>query len=265
MIHPTAIIHPKAKLHATVQVGPFAVVDAGVDLGANCVVGPHVYLTGETKIGIANRFHAGCVIGDAPQDLKYKNEPTRLRIGDQNVFREHVTVHRSTKPDTETVVGSQNFFMANSHVAHNCAVGNHVILANGAMLGGHAVVQDRAFISGNCLVHQFVRVGTLALMQGGAAISQDLPPFTMVQRVNELCGLNAVGLRRAGFTAENRLELKRLYHLLFRGGKNLREALVEARENFTSAPSKVLLDFIAEAKRGVCSDSGRAAGQRDNK
>jgi len=260
MIHPTAIIHPKAKLDATVQVGPYAVIDEGVALGADCVVGPHVYLTGLTTIGAGNRFHAGCVIGDAPQDLKYRNEPTRLRIGGHNVFREHVTIHRSTKPDAETIIGSDNFLMANSHVAHNCAVGDHVILANGALLGGHAVVQDRAFLSGNCLVHQFTRVGTLALMQGGAAISRDLPPFTIALRENEICGLNVVGLRRAGFTAEPRMELKRLYHLLFRGGKNLRVALAEARGNFTGAPAKTLLDFIAEAKHGVCADIGRAAG-----
>ena len=264
MIHPTAIIHPKAKLDATVRIGPYAVIDAGVELGANCVVGPHVYLTGETKIGANNHFHAGCVIGDAPQDLKYKGELTRLRIGDDNVFREHVTLHRSNKPGTETVVGSHNFLMANSHVAHNCTVGDHVILANGALLGGHAVVQDRAFISGNCLVHQFTRVGTLALMQGGAAISQDLPPFAIALRVNEICGLNVVGLRRAGFTAEQRLELKRLYHLLFRGGKNLRKAQAVARQNFSSVPATTLLDFIAEAKRGVCRDSGHATGPSDD-
>jgi UDP-N-acetylglucosamine acyltransferase len=220
-------------------------------------------LTGETRIGAGNRFHAGCVIGDAPQDLKYQNEPTRLRIGDNNVFREHVTVHRSTKPDAETIVGSHNFLMANSHVAHNCIIGDHVILANGALLGGHAVVQDRAFISGNCLVHQFTRVGMLALMQGGAAISQDLPPFTIAQRENEICGLNVVGLRRAGFTAEQRLELKRLYHLLFRGGINLRAALAEAQKKFTSAPAKVLLDFIAVAKRGVCADTGCGPAEND--
>jgi len=263
MIHPTANIHPGAKLDATVQVGPFVVIDGGVELGANCVVGPHVYLTGLTTIGVGNQFHSGCVIGDAPQDLKYQNEPTRLRIGDNNVFREHVTVHRSTKLDAETIVGSHNFFMAHSHVAHNCTIGDHVILANGALLGGHAAVQDRAFVSGNCLVHQFTRVGTLALMQGGAAISQDLPPFTIAQRENEICGLNVVGLRRAGFTAEQRLELKRLYHLLFRGGKNLRAALAEARKDFSSAPAKVLLDFIAGAKRGVCADAGRAAAEND--
>jgi len=263
MIHPTAIIHPQAKLDPTVQVGPYAVIDASVELGADCVVGPHVYLTGETKIGAGNRFHAGCVIGDAPQDLKYKGEPTRLRIGDNNVFREHVTVHHSNRPEAETIVGSHNFFMANSHVAHNCIIGDHVILANGALLAGHAEVGDRAFLSGNCLVHQFTRVGTLAMMQGGSAISQDLPPFAMLSQGNLMCGLNVVGLRRAGFTAEQRLELKRLYHLLFRSGKNLREALAEARNNFTSAPAKVLLGFIAEAKRGVCVDSGRAAAEND--
>ena len=177
MIHPTAIIHPKAKLDSTVRVGPYAVIDEGVELGADCVVGPHVYLTGLTTIGADNRFHAGCVIGDAPQDLKYKDEPTRLRIGDHNVFREHVTVHRSTKPDAETVIGSHNFFMANAHVAHNCIIGDHVIMANGALLGGHVEVQDRAFISGNCLRasvlprrHAGADAGRLGHQQGFAAV-----------------------------------------------------------------------------------------------
>jgi UDP-N-acetylglucosamine acyltransferase len=265
MIHPTAIIHPQAKLDASVQVGPYAVIDEGVDLGADCVVGPHVYLTGLTKIGAHNRFHAGCVIGDAPQDLKYDGAPTRLRIGDHNVFREHVTVHRSTIPDAETIIGSRNYFMQHSHVAHNCVIGDDVILAGGALLAGHVVVQDRAFISGNCLVHQFCRVGMLAMMQGGSAISQDLPPFTLAQRANEICGLNVVGLRRAGFTAEQRLELKRLYHLLFRSGKSPRAAVAEAREEFTSAPAKKMLDFIGEAKRGVCAEVGHAAGECEDR
>ncbi len=265
MIHPTAIIHPKAKLDSTVQVGPYAVIDESVELGANCVVGPHVYLTGLTTIGDHNHFHAGCVIGDAPQDLKYDGAPTRLRIGNHNVFREHVTVHRSTRPDAETVVGSHNFLMAGAHVAHNCVVGDHAILANSALLGGHAVVQDRAFISGNCCVHQFTRVGSLALMQGGSIISKDLPPFTVALRVNEICGLNVVGLRRAGFTAEQRMELKQLYHLLFRGGKNLGAAIAEAQKTFASAPAKILLDFIAEAERGVCADISRANSGGEDK
>ena len=257
MIHPTAIIHPQAKLDPTVQVGPYAVIDAAVELGAQCVVGPHVYLTGVAKIGSHNKFHAGCVIGDAPQDLKYKDEPTRVRIGDHNVFREHATVHRATKTDGETVIGSNNFLMANCHVGHNCQLGDHIIIANGAMLGGHASVQDRAFISGNCLVHQFVRVGTLTIMQGGAAISKDLPPFTVARGDNGICGLNAIGLRRAGLTAEQRLELKKLYHALFRSGKSLRAAIDEAQKKFSSPMAKVLLEFVAGAKRGLCSDTGR--------
>ena len=265
MIHPTAIVHPKAKLDASVEVGPYAVIDEGVELGAQCIIGPHVYLTGLTTIGAHNHFHAGCVIGDAPQDLKYDGAPTRLRIGDHNVFREHVTVHRPTRPDAETIIGSHNFLMAGAHVAHNCVIGDHVILANGALLGGHAVVQDHVFISGNCGVHQFCRVGTLALMQGGSILSQDLPPFTVALRVNEICGLNVVGLRRAGYTAEQRMELKRLYHLLFRGGKNMRAAIAEAQKIFTSVPAKALLDFIAEAKRGVCADTGHAIGGGEDK
>jgi UDP-N-acetylglucosamine acyltransferase len=256
MIHPTAIIHPNAKLDSTVCIGPYSVIDEHVAIGGKCVVGPHVYVTGVTSIGANNEFHAGCVIGDAPQDLKYDGAPTRLRIGDNNVFREHFTAHRATKADGETVIGSNNFFMANAHVAHNCTVGNHVILANGAMLGGHAVVQDRVFISGNCLVHQFTRVGTLAMMQGGSAISMDLPPFCIAQRGNEICGLNIVGLRRAGMSSGERLELKRLYHALFRSGKNLRAVTEEASNEFSSPSAKALIEFVAAAKRGVCSDTG---------
>jgi UDP-N-acetylglucosamine acyltransferase len=264
MIHPTAIIHPKAKLDPTVEVGPYAVIDEGIEVGAKCVIGPHVYLTGQTTIGARNHFHAGCVVGDAPQDLKYNGEPTRLRIGDDNVFREHFTVHRSNKIAEETVIGSHNFLMAHSHVAHNCVIGNHVILANGALLGGHVTVNDRAFISGNCLVHQFCRVGTMALMQGGAAISLDLPPFTIVCGVNELCGLNIVGLRRAGLTSQQRLELKQLYHALFRSKQNLRDAAAAARRDFSSPAATVFLDFLAASKRGVCADVGRdAAAKRE--
>jgi UDP-N-acetylglucosamine acyltransferase len=264
MIHSTAIIHLKAKLDPSVRVGPYAVIDEGVELGANCVIGPHVYLTGLAKIGAGNTFHAGCVIGDAPQDLKYKNEPTGLRIGGNNVFREHVTVHRSTKTAEETVIGSRNFFMQHSHVAHNCTIGDDTIIAGGALLAGHVMVQDRAFISGNCLVHQFCRVGTLALMQGGAAISKDLPPFCVALHGNEMCGLNVVGLRRAGFTPGERLELKQLYKALFRSGMNFRERLSAAKQNFSSAPAKTLLDFVAEARRGVVSDISKAPGDNEN-
>ncbi len=257
MIHPTAAIHAQARIDPTVQVGPYAVIDEGVEIGPDCIVGPHVYLTGRTSIGRGNRFFAGCVIGEAPQDLKYNNEPTGLRIGDHNVFREHVTVHRSTKLAEETVIGSHNFLMQHSHVAHNVRIHDHVILASGALLGGHAEVQDRAFISGNCLVHQFTRVGSLAMMQGGAGISKDLPPFTIARGVNGICGLNIVGLRRAGISAAERLELKKAYHALFRSDRSLREATLAAENQFESGPAKTLLDFIRSARRGVCPDVGR--------
>jgi UDP-N-acetylglucosamine acyltransferase len=257
LIHPTAIIHPQAKVDATASVGPYAIIDEGVELGPHCVVGPYVQLTGMTSIGAHNQFHAGCVIGDAPQDLKYQGEPTRLRIGEHNVFREQVTVHRSTKPAEETVIGSHCLLMVNSHVGHNCVVGDHVIMANGALLGGHVTIGDRAFLSGNCLVHQFVRVGTLALMQGGSAISKDLPPYTIARGGNGICGLNVIGLRRAGFPAEERLELKRLYHLLFRSGKNLRATVAQGQKEFKGPAARLMLNFVATAKRGVCADVGQ--------
>jgi UDP-N-acetylglucosamine acyltransferase len=261
MIHPSAIISPGAQLDSSVEVGPFSVIDGHVSLGAGCQVGPHVYLTGRTTIGPHNCFHANCVIGGPPQDVKYKDEPTGLRIGAHNLFREGVTVHRSAKPEEDTVVGSHNFLMVNSHVGHNVRLGDHVIVANGALLGGHVEVEDRAFISGNCLAHQFVRIGTLAIMQGGSAISLDLPPFTVARGDNGLCGLNTIGLRRSGLSPAERQELKQLYHKLFLSGLNRSQAVAEARQEFTSASARHLLDFIAASKRGVCRHRGLAHSQ----
>jgi UDP-N-acetylglucosamine acyltransferase len=252
MIHPLASVSPEAKLAADVEVGPFAVIDAGVELGECCRVGPGACLTGRTTIGRGNVFHAGAVIGDAPQDLKYRNEPTRLVIGDGNVFREHVTVHRSTKPDGSTVIGSHGLFMAGCHVAHNCQVGDHVIMANGALLGGHVTVGNRVFISGNCLVHQFVTLGELALMQGGAAISLDLPPYCVAAGDNAICGLNTVGLRRAGITSSQRLELRRVYQQLFNRPGRLSEALALVAAWKLEAPARLLFEFVRASKRGVC-------------
>lgn len=261
MIHPTALVHPQAKLNSTVQVGPYTVIDAGVEVGPECVIGPHVYLTGRTAIGGHNRVFAGCVIGEAPQDLKYRDEPTRLRIGDYNVFREHVTIHRSNKVDEDTVIGSHNFLMQHSHVAHNVVMGNHVILGGGSLLAGHATVADHALISGNCLIHQFTRIGGLALMQGGSAVSKDLAPYTVARGTNRISGLNTIGLRRGGVSAADRIELRRLYHALFRSGVNLRQAAAQARLEFTSGPAVLLLDFIASSRRGVCAEPGKRPGE----
>ena len=264
MIHPTAIVHALAKLDPTTEVGPYAVIDEAVEIGPHCSIGPHVYLTGRTTIGAGNRFFAGCVIGEAPQDLKYRGEPTRLQIGDQNVFREHVTVHRSTRPEEATVIGSNNFLMQHSHVAHNVVMGNDVILAGGALLAGHVVVADRAFISGNCLVHQFVRIGTLALMQGGSAVSKDLPPYTVAWGVNSICGLNGVGLRRAGASAADRLELKEIYRALFLDGQNVKNALQSVEGQFKSPMAQTLLKFVASSRRGICLHVIRSANARND-
>lgn len=261
MIHPSAVIHPQAKLGTNVRVGPCAVIEAGVELGDDCIVGPQVCLMGATTIGKGNRFHAGCVIGDAPVDVKYKGEPTRLRIGDHNIFREHVTVNTSNTLAEDTVIGSHNFLTPHAHVGHNCVIGDHVILGGGCMIAGHVVIQDRVFVSGNCLVHQFCRIGTLAMMQGGSAISKDLPPFTVATGVNTICGLNIVGLRRAGLTPDERLELKRLYRGLFRSGKNLRAAAAESQLTFASPAAKTMLAFIAASKRGICFDPGAEGSQ----
>jgi UDP-N-acetylglucosamine acyltransferase len=262
MIHATAIIHPGAKLGTGVRIGPYAVVDEGVELGDGCELGPHVYLTGEAALGARNKIHAGCVIGGLPQDMRFKGGNTSVRIGDDNVFHEHVTIHRSNSVSEPTRIGSNNFLMAHSHVGHNAVVGNHVIVANGALLAGHVEVQDRVFISGNCLIHQFVRVGTLALMQGGSAISKDLPPYTIARGDNSINGLNTVGLRRAGFTSEDRLELRKLYQALFRRNIGLRQAAEQARELFESEQARALIDFIVSSTRGVCAEKSRAGIER---
>jgi len=259
MIHQTAVIHPRAEIDSSVVIGPYAVIDEGVRIGANCRIGPHVHITGGTTLGVGNQIFTGAVLGEAPQDLKYGGELTRLVLGDRNVVREHVTIHRSTNPAEETRVGSGNLLMAHSHLGHNVRLGDGVIIANGALLGGYSSVEDRAFISGNCLVHQFVRVGTLSLMQGGSAISKDLPPFTIARGDNGICGLNVIGLRRAGYGAEQRHELKGLYHLLFRGSKHLSHALVEAERRKWSEAGQRLMAFIRESKRGVCQASRERA------
>ncbi|MCP5516741.1 MAG: acyl-ACP--UDP-N-acetylglucosamine O-acyltransferase [Verrucomicrobiales bacterium] len=253
MIHPSAIIDPEAELDPSVEVGPFAVIEAGVRLGAGCAVGPHVHLLGPALIGAGNRFHTGAVIGDAPQDLAYTPAPTGLVIGDQNVFREHVTVHRSSSVGEETRIGSHCFLMAHSHVGHNCRLGDRVIMANGATLGGYVELHDRAFISGNCLVHQFVRVGQMALMQGGSAISKDLPPCTIARGDNGIAGLNVVGMRRAGLSAEERLELRRLYHAMVLGIGSLAERLEAAEPLVRSEWGRVFVGFFRSSRRGCVS------------
>lgn len=252
MIHPTAIIDPKAKLDSSVAVGPYSVIEAGVEIGKGSRIGPHCHFLGNTSIGSDNIFHAGCVIGDAPQDLSFKGLVTELKIGSGNIFREHVTVHRSAKQESATEIGEGNFFLANCHVAHNCKIGNHVVVVNGVLLAGYVEIEDRAFIGGACAIHQFCRIGTLAMLRGVSRITKDVPPYCMAVENNELVGLNSVGLKRAGFSLEQRSSLKEAYATLFGKGLNLSQALEAINKSKHTLEVEHLLRFIRHSKRGIC-------------
>lgn len=257
-IHPSAVVHPDAKLADDVTVGPFAVIDAAVTLGPGCTVGPHAYLTGILTAGSNNHFHASCVIGDTPQHLAYAGEPTRVEVGDGNTFREFVTVHRGMPTNGGvTSIGNGNLFMVNSHIAHDCKVGNKAIFANGAVIGGHASVSDGAFLSGNTCVHQFCRVGRLAMLSGTSSISQDLPPFWIVQEINIVHGVNVIGMRRAGIPNEEIMGVRRAFKAIIRSGQTIRAALeqVEAADGHLPAV-KELIEFVRTSKRGICTGSG---------
>ncbi|MCE9614169.1 MAG: acyl-ACP--UDP-N-acetylglucosamine O-acyltransferase [Lentisphaerae bacterium] len=253
-IHPTAVIHPGARVGQDVSIGPFACIEEDVVIGDGCHVGPHASLLRYTALGARCRVHAGAVLGDWPQDLSFAGAVSSVRIGSGCVFREGVTVHRGTKEGTATVIGDQCYLMANSHVAHNVKLGNRVILANGVLLAGYVEVGDGAFISGNCLVHQFVRIGRLAMLGGGSGIGQDVPPFmtTHSMGLNAIAGLNVIGLRRAGIGSADRLAIKRAFALLYRAGLNVPDAVARIRAEIPEAPAQELCDFVAGAKRGIC-------------
>lgn len=259
-IHPTAIVSPKAELDPGVEVGPYAIIEDHVRVGPRCRVGPHAWLTGWTEMGPDNIIHYGCVIGHEPQDIGYDGSETFLKIGAGNTFREYTTIHRgAAKDDRTTRIGDQCYFLAWSHVGHNCAVGNGVLLASGSLLAGHAQVEDRANISGNCLVHQFVRIGTLAMMRGGSRVSKDVPPYCVTNFTNDVSGLNAIGLRRAGVSPENRTLLKQAFRTLYLGGLNVSDALPKLREMRQTPELAHFIEFIASSKRGICGYHGGEA------
>jgi UDP-N-acetylglucosamine acyltransferase len=251
-IHPTAIIDPKAEIAEGVEIGPYAVVDAHVKIGKGCKIGPHCHLTGDTTLGEHNNLHAGCVVGDMPQDTSYRGAPTRVIIGQHNRIREHVTIHRGTKEGTTTVIGDHNYLMAHCHVAHNCQIANRTIVVNGVLLGGWVHVEDGAFLGGGAVVHQYCRVGTLVILRGLARISKDVPPYCMAVENNELVGLNVVGLKRAGLSLEQRSRLKEAYASLFSSGLNISQALDQLDRESKSAEVHHLVEFIRASKRGIC-------------
>jgi UDP-N-acetylglucosamine acyltransferase len=254
MIHKTAMVEDGAVLGADVTVGPFAYIEAGASIGDGCAVGPHAVIYRGVTTGAKCRIHAGAVLGDLPQDLGFTGGDSFVKIGDSCVIREGVTIHRGTKPGTTTEIGDGCFLMSNSHYAHNVKLGRNVIVVSNALLAGYVEAGDRAFISGNCVVHQFVRIGRVAMLGGASGVSQDVPPFCTVRPLsgNTLLGLNIVGMRRAGITPEERLQIKEAFHLFYRSGLVGSQAVEEMKKRFTSGPAAEFAAFVASSKRGVC-------------
>jgi UDP-N-acetylglucosamine acyltransferase len=251
-IHPTALIAPEAQLADDVVVGPYVTIEGAVHIGPGCILRPQVHLIGPLTLGNHNLVYTGAVLGERPQHLKYTDEPTGVEIGDHNIFREHVTVHRGTTHSWTTRIGSHNFFMAGSHVAHDCQIGNQCILANGALLGGHCVVEDNVFLAGNCAVHQFVRIGRLALLSGCSATSKDIPPFIMQQEHNSIVGVNVVGMRRVGMSTADIDAVRRAFHIIFREGHLIPPALACVEQELGSVPAVAeLIAFIRRSTRGI--------------
>lgn len=254
-IDPTASVHPQAKLAEGVRVGPFCMVGEHVTLGRGTELRAHVCIEGITEIGQRCTIFPYVSIGSPPQHLQYHDEPTRVQIGDDNIFREYVTINRGTAFDEGiTTIGQGNYLMAYSHVAHDCRVGNHVIMANGATLGGHVAIGHYAVIGGLVGVHQYVRIGDYAMIGGCSAVTRDVPPFMRAAGNRaRLYGLNAIGLRREGISTQRIRLLKQAYHVLFRRKQRMADAIKVARHQFQDSPDVlVLLTFLETSTRGTC-------------
>jgi UDP-N-acetylglucosamine acyltransferase len=254
-VHPTAIVDPAAKIHSSCKIGPYCTIGPNVEVGEGCELISHVALEGPTTIGVGNRFFPFSSIGLAPQDLSYKREPTRLEIGDNNVIREFVTINRGTvKGGGLTKIGSHNLIMAYAHIAHDCSIGDHVIMANAATLGGHVIVEDWATVGALCPVHHFVRIGAHAFVGGGTTITRDVLPFskTAAERGTRAYGLNATGLERRGFSKERIRKIHHAYKVLLASKLNTSQALEKLKfESARGEDVDMLIRFIETSKRGV--------------
>ncbi|MFC3022367.1 acyl-ACP--UDP-N-acetylglucosamine O-acyltransferase [Vibrio zhugei] len=253
-IHPSAVVEEGAVIGANVKIGPFCYVDSKVEIGEGTELTSHVVVKGPTQIGKGNRIFQFASIGEECQDLKYKGEDTRLVIGDNNMIRESVTMHRGTIQDSGlTQVGSNNLFMINAHVAHDCIVGDHCIFANNATLAGHVIVENNAIVGGMCAIHQFCRIGAHAMLGGGSIVVQDVPPFVMAQ--GNHCapfGVNIEGLKRRGFEKPQIHAIRRAYKAMYRSGLTLAEAKTEIAKDAEDFPVvQHLLDFLSNSTRGI--------------
>jgi UDP-N-acetylglucosamine acyltransferase len=254
MIDSRAVVSPQAQIAADVEIGPFSVIGADVVIGSGTWIGPHAVINGPTRIGSNNKIFQFASLGDAPQDKKYNGEPTRLEIGDRNVFRESVTVNRGTTHDKGvTRIGNDNLLMAYSHVAHDCQLGNQIVMANCATLGGHVEIGDWATLGGMCAVHQFTKVGAYSFIAHHAAVTRDVPPYVMaVGRPAEPHSINAVGLQRRGFTPAQILNIRRAYRLLYRSGLKLKAAIEELEKAAATQPEiGPFVEFIKHSSRSI--------------
>jgi UDP-N-acetylglucosamine acyltransferase len=253
MIHPTAIVSPKADLHQTVEVGPYAIIEENVHIGEGSRIGPHALIAPGARIGKNVKVHNGAVIGTVPQDLKFEGEETTANIGDNTVIREYVTVNRGTNESGSTDVGAECLLMAYAHVAHDCKLGNHVIMANSVNLGGHVHVDDYAIIGGVVPVHQFVRIGCHSMIGGGFRVPQDLCPYALAGGYPlKVIGLNLVGLRRRDFSSETIQTLQKTYKLLFFSGLNTKQAVARITVEVEPIDEvQRILNFIKQSERGL--------------
>jgi UDP-N-acetylglucosamine acyltransferase len=259
-IHTTAIVDPKAEIDSSAEIGPYVVIEGAVRIGPRTRVLAFSHISGDTTIGEDCVIHMHTTVGYEPQHLAYKDAPRFTRIGNRTQLREYVSIHASYEKDGCTTVGDDCFLMATSHVAHDCHVGNKVIMANGALLAGHVTVGDNVFISGNAVVHQNCRIGRFCMLQGLAPCGADVPPFMMLSRLGHVPGPNTVGLRRAGFTLEQRAEIKRAHRVLYREGRTLAAAVEILKQGAPGSITQEILDFIAGSKRTVFRDKRKSAG-----
>jgi UDP-N-acetylglucosamine acyltransferase len=253
-IHPTAIVDSAARITDDVEVGPFSVIGPQVVIGNKTIVQSHVVIEGEVLIGSGNFVGHGAVIGAPPQDVSFSPErKTKVEIGNDNIIREYCSVHRGTVEGSSTKIGDGNFLMAGAHIGHNCLIGNNVIIANNCLLAGFVQVDDGAFLGGGSTFHQFMHIGRLVMVQGSSAFGKDLPPFVVAAERNFVFGVNVIGLRRAGFSAKDRHEIKAAFKLVYQSGLNAGQALEKAATMNFGAPGREFLDFVANArKRGIC-------------
>ncbi len=260
-IHPLAVVSPSANIAPGVQIGPFCVIESDVTLGEDCVLESRVVIRNGTTLGPNNHVFEGAVLGGLPQHIHMPETPGKLIIGSGNTLRENCTIHVAMEPDHATVIGDNNLVMGNAHLAHDCRLGNHVILTNNVMLAGHTTIADRAFLSGAAALHQFVRVGALAMVGGQAHMVKDVPPFVTVDGLSSLVvGLNQVGLRRAGYKLDEIRQLKAAYRVIYRSGLTWDETLQRLQAEFSEGPAVAFHEFLSTTKRGITSERHTPAG-----